>query len=161
VCLLQGCAKNESAPAEDRDPLPVVTTASIEKAVSAYEEIRRALAQDRSNVRSQALALAGAAQVAATTAPESLQTPLDDLSTASQRLGILATDDLAEARAAFGEISRAMVSLLSQAPSVRRGMHVYECPMAQGYKKWVQSDDAISNPYMGSDMPKCGTEARF
>jgi hypothetical protein len=33
--------------------------------------------------------------------------------------------------------------------------------MAKGYKKWVQVSEAVSNPYMGSEMLECGTEAEF
>lgn len=33
--------------------------------------------------------------------------------------------------------------------------------MAQGYKKWVQVDEGVANPYMGSDMRRCGTEVEF
>ncbi len=162
VCsLLCACSKSEPVAPETQPPVPAVTLEGIEKAISSYEEIAKALAEDRANVRVQALTLAGAAQAALTTAPEALQKPLADLSAASQHLATLAVDDVAEARDAFGDVSQAMISLLSAAPSLREGLHVFECPMAKGYQKWVQSDEAVSNPYMGSEMPQCGTPAHF
>jgi len=162
VCsLLCACSKSEPAAPETQPPLPAVTLEGIEKAISSYEEIAKALAEDRGNVRVQALTLAAAAQAASTTAPGALQKPLANLSAASQHLATLAVDDVAEARTAFGDVSQAMISLLSEAPSLQQGLHLFECPMAQGYQKWVQSDEAVSNPYMGSKMHQCGTPAKF
>ena len=157
--LLLGCTKSEGT--IPPSPLPTATRTSIDEAVSAYEDIRKALAQNRSNVRSEALALAGAAQAAAGSAPEKLRPSLEDLSASAQRLGAMQSDDLAEARRAFGETSRALIALLSSEPSLQPGRHVYECPMAKGYNKWVQLDETTSNPYMGSEMPECGAKAGF
>jgi hypothetical protein len=156
-----GCSKSEQKGAEGHPPIPSATHASIDEALSAYEKISKALTEDDADVTAEALELAGAAKAAATTAPASLRGPLEELSAAAQRLGTLETDDLSEARGAFGEVSRAIVSLLSAAPSLQEGLHVYECPMAEGYKKWVQHEEGVSNPYMGREMPKCGTEAHF
>jgi threonine/homoserine/homoserine lactone efflux protein len=36
--------------------------------------------------------------------------------------------------------------------------HVFECPMAKGYKRWVQPTDELENPYMGQEMLTCGSE---
>ena len=58
-------------------------------------------------------------------------------------------------------MSRALIAVLSAEPSLQQGRHVYECPMAKGYKKWVQVSEGVSNPYMGTDMLQCGTEADF
>jgi hypothetical protein len=163
VCgILGACSKSEPAAApETQPPLPAVTLEGIKKAISAYEQIGKSLAEDHANVRAEALTLEAAAQTASTTAPGSLQKPLDSLSGASQRLATLAVDDLAEVRSAFGEVSRAMISVLSAAPSLQEGLHLFECPMAEGYQKWVQSDESVTNPYMGSKMPTCGTPAQF
>lgn len=156
-----GCSKSEQTASEPHPPIPSATHASIDEALSAYEKIRKALTEDEADASAEALELAGAAKAAATTAPASLRGPLEELSAAAKRLGTLETDDLSEARAAFGEVSRAIVSLLSAAPSVQEGLHVYECPMAEGYEKWVQREEGASNPYMGREMPKCGTETHF
>lgn len=157
-----GCSKNEPPAPEAAQPaIPSVTLGSIEKAMTAYDDVRAALANDEGNVKADALELAAAAQTASDTAPQTLREPLRKLAEASQQLGAVESANIAEARALFGEVSRAMVSLLSKAPSLQKGVHVYECPMAKGYKRWVQHEPGISNPYMGRGMPKCGTEAQF
>ncbi|MGD8316729.1 MAG: hypothetical protein PVH21_08005 [Myxococcales bacterium] len=163
VCALLGaCSKNEpQAPPETQPTLPAVTLEGIEKAISAYEQIGEALSQDHANIQAEALALAGAAKTASMTAPQELKEPLDNLSDASQRMATLAVGDLAETRSAFGNVSQAMVSVLSAAPSLQQGLHVYQCPMADGYQKWVQSGEPAQNPYMGTKMPKCGTVTDF
>jgi Cu(I)/Ag(I) efflux system membrane fusion protein len=129
--------------------------------VSAYDTVRGSLAQDRSDVSAQALTLADAAQAAAASAPDRLRRPLEDLAGASRRLAGLEGNDLAGARSAFGDASRALISVLSAEPSLQQGRHVYECPMARGYKKWVQVAEEASNPYMGREMLQCGTEIAF
>lgn len=159
--LLLGCTKSEGRAPSSSSPLTATTRASIDEAISSYDGIREALAGDRDDVKSQALALASAAKTASASAPESLGPSLDDLAASAQRLGALDRQDLAQARKLFGDVSRALIAVLSAEPSLQPGRHVYECPMAKGYKKWVQLDDAISNPYMGREMPKCGSEAEF
>ncbi|KPK17351.1 MAG: hypothetical protein AMJ62_01475 [Myxococcales bacterium SG8_38] len=158
---LLSCSKSEQKASKGQPPIPSATHASIDETLSAYEKISKALTEDDANVRADALDLARAAKAASATAPASLLRPLEELSAAAQRMGTLEADGLGEARAAFGDVSRAMISLLSAAPSLQEDLHVYECPMAKGYKKWVQREEGISNPYMGREMPKCGTEAHF
>lgn len=159
--VFYACSKSETPTPQGQPPLPAVTLGSIERAISAYDQIGKALANDKAEVSAEALTLAGAAKAASMTAPEALEEPLTELSAASERLATASTRGVAEARTAFGDVSRAMVLLLSKAPSLQRGLHLYECPMAEGYEKWVQKAEAVSNPYMGSKMPQCGTAADF
>jgi len=63
--------------------------------------------------------------------------------------------DLAALRRSFGELSRPLVALLGELSELT-GYFVFECPMAAGYKRWIQPTDAIQNPYMGSRMLRCG-----
>ena len=60
-----------------------------------------------------------------------------------------------------GSPGASLIAVLSSEPSLQQSRHVYECPMAKGYKKWVQVSEGVSNPYMGSAMPQCGVEADF
>ena len=90
-----------------------------------------------------------------------MRDPLEDLSSAADRLARVERGDLDAAREAFGELSRALIALLSEDPSLQEGRYVYECPMVDGYKKWVQVSEGTSNPYMGRKMLECGTEAGF
>ena len=68
--------------------------------------------------------------------------------------------DAEAVRTAFGETSRPLVAVLAAAPSLSKGMYVFECPMASGYQKWIQTDSEISNPYMGSRMLTCGSASK-
>jgi hypothetical protein len=160
--LLCACSKEKDKDTDSsQSSLPAATRASIEQAVSAYEVIREALAEDRSDVGAEAEALAAAAREGAATAPKSFSGLLEDLSSAAEQLARVKGGDLAAARQAFGGLSRALIVLLSEDVTLQRGRYVYECPMAEGYKKWVQVSKGRSNPYMGSKMLQCGTEAAF
>jgi len=155
-CFL-GCSKTKDE-SSTGSSLTAATRESIDAAVSAYESIRESLAEDRSDVGGQALALADSAQTALASAPSPLHPPLRDLVTASRQLAGVAGSDLGAARRAFGDVSRALISVLSAEPSLHQDIHVYECPMAKGYKRWVQVAEGAANPYMGRDMLQCGTE---
>jgi hypothetical protein len=155
-----GCSKSREADSEP-STLPAETGARIDEAVAAYDVVRGALAEDRGDVKTPATTLAAAARLGSASAPENLRQPLDELSSAAQRLAGLESADLSEARKAFGDVSQALIAVLSAEPSLQQGRQVYECPMAKGYKKWVQVSEGVSNPYMGSDMLQCGTEAGF
>ena len=167
VCTLAAAAGSLCACSKSKDQvasqssLPAATRASIDRAVAAYEATRDALADDRSDVTAQSEALAKAARQGAAGAPEPLRRPLEDVASAADQLARVPSGDLDAARAAFGELSRALIALLSKDPSLQEGRYVYECPMADGYKKWVQVSEGASNPYMGSKMLQCGTEAAF
>ncbi len=54
---------------------------------------------------------------------------------------------------------RHVVALLVAEPSLQKGQYIFECPMAQGDNKWVQTNAKISNPYMEKKMLECGGES--
>jgi hypothetical protein len=67
--------------------------------------------------------------------------------------------DIASARKAFGDVSRTLIAALEVA--AKRGeklptFHVFECPMAKPYGKWIQDTKETANPYFGSAMRRCG-----
>ncbi len=156
-----GCYESSKAPEAPASSLSGAARASIESALKAYEGIRAALAQDRANVRGPALQLAGAATVALGAAPPALRPQLEDLSSSAQKLATMMTEDVAEVRKTFGQVSESVVALLAAEPSLQKGRHLFECPMAEGYKKWVQLGETVSNPYMGSRMLECGATAAY
>ena len=80
---------------------------------------------------------------------------------AAEALSRAPVDDPDAVRKAFGEVSRSVVALLAAEPSLREGLNIFECSMAQGYQKWVQKTETIENPYMGSQMLACGTKATW
>jgi membrane fusion protein, copper/silver efflux system len=83
------------------------------------------------------------------------------MSTAAAALAGGADGDIEEARRLFGDVSRPLVGLLAADESLRAGRHLFSCPMAQDYDKWVQPNDTIENPYMGQRMLACGGPAKW
>ncbi len=157
--FLIGCSKSEEAPPKSK--LPAESAARIDDAIDAYEVVRVSLVEDRGDVAIPATKLAEAARLASASAPNSVRQALEELSSSAERLARLDGSDLSAARESFGEVSRSLIAVLSSEPSLQQSRHVYECPMAKGYKKWVQVSEGVSNPYMGSAMPQCGVEGDF
>ncbi len=105
-----------------------------------YETVRAALAADD--------------LTAATAAAQKLATAeirLHHAALADSAQGIAAAGDLTAARAAFKTLSNEAVALARQ----QKGYFIMTCPMAQA--DWVQSTREVSNPYLGKDMPTCGS----
>lgn len=69
--------------------------------------------------------------------------------------------DIEAARLAFGDASKALLTLLAANPGAAAGLHAFRCPMAKGYQKWVQRVSELRNPYMGKRMPSCGSKAEL
>ena len=155
-------AASPSGPSVPEAAAPATLTRSareqLRHALSAYEAIRAALVADRGDVAASARALAEAADGARSDAPRALRTHLAGIATEARRLAGVPASDLPALRRTFGEVSRHLEALLAAEPSLARGLHVFECPMAEGYGRWIQSSVGTSNPYMGTRMPACGSE---
>lgn len=80
---------------------------------------------------------------------------------AAKDLKTMSKNDADAVRKSFGDVSEHLLRLLALDRELASELHVFECPMAQGYKRWVQSGKKISNPYMGTRMPECGSESSF
>jgi len=154
------CAFGRPAPAQaqPREGL----SAPFAELLGAYESIRAELVRDRAEgIPASARRMAAAARRAAAAASELESGHLRSLATAAERLAAISTTDFDALRRGFGEVSRPLVALLGASPALARGLHVFECPMASGYRKWVQRSEGISNPYMGTRMPRCGRRTQF
>ena len=79
------------------------------------------------------------------------------LASAADALAKLPAEDLAALREQFGEVSKELVTIIAQTPALQEGRHVFTCPMAKGYQKWVQREAKMANPYMGKKMLECGS----
>lgn len=162
-----GGGGSSSKPSEVSEPalaplqLPAPALAALRDAIAATERVRAELAADR---------LDGAATPArdATQAIRAAQTALNNERSevadclghaiaAGEQLG--GAKDLAAARRAFGEMNRFLIALGAADPRLQEGWHVFRCPMAEGFKKWIQRAPTLENPYMGEAMPTCGSEA--
>ena len=128
---------------------------ALEGVFSSYEKLRALLASDKTEgISKEAEVLKAASQDAAAKAP-TLNAQLGAFSNAAEQLKT-ASGKLEDARRVFGELSKGVVALVSTEPSLQSGRYVFECSMAVGYQKWVQTSTQISNPYMGAKMLACG-----
>lgn len=151
-------------PIPERDPTEELAQPrkNVQAVLSAYETLRGQLARDEiPPALKTAATLERAAKASVPKAPKKLRAPLEQLASSAQRLTQISKDDPAAVRRAFGNVSQALVALLNAEPALREGRHIFECPMAQGYKKWVQTSEQISNPYMGMRMPGCGSQSKW
>jgi Cu(I)/Ag(I) efflux system membrane fusion protein len=136
------------------------TTVSVEAALADYEALRAAFAADKlQEVGALAAALETSANKAGSTAPAGVSQRLAEMATGAAAVKAEGPSD--GRRKSFGEISRAVVALGVENPSLQVGRHVFQCPMAQGYKKWVQTDKKLENPYMGGRMLRCGSASEW
>lgn len=73
---------------------------------------------------------------------------------------IVAAEDLDEARIAFIKVSDAAIELIRSDSQLKLEWQLFFCPMVaknRGY--WVQTKgEKLANPYMGSQMPACGSK---
>jgi hypothetical protein len=149
-------------PAAARDTHAASVRESVGIALAEYESIRAALAKDSvAGIAASAQKVADAATKAGQHAEAKQRPHLEGVATAAKALEEKAKGDIAEVRKQFGQLSQHLVGLISADPSLGKGLHVFECPMAEGYKKWIQPSAKIENPYMGKKMPQCGSESQW
>jgi Cu(I)/Ag(I) efflux system membrane fusion protein len=159
-----GAAKQAAAPGPE--PLPAYrfnesVLASLRTAYEAYEEIRARLASDSlegigpRGHRVAEILKAAAAQTDSSPVQKELLAGAD----AAHR--VAAVDKLEAARAAFGDLSRTLVLLAACDERLAEGHHVFECPMVEGFNKWLQTNQEIANPYMGPKMLQCGSKSQL
>jgi Cu(I)/Ag(I) efflux system membrane fusion protein len=141
-----------------RQELPAPVLASLQAALGVYEELRDELAADRM----------GAVPALAARLGDGLRNALDgraDLAGSVPQVikeAVRAAESMAEAeelptaRAAFGEVSRALLLLAGCDPRLAQGWHIFACPMTSTFDKWIQPSPDLENPYMGLAMSTCG-----
>jgi hypothetical protein len=66
-----------------------------------------------------------------------------------------AAPDLHATRIAFAPLSETLIDVLAKNHIQTGVLHSAFCPMVKAY--WLQPGAAIQNPYMGSQMPDCGS----
>lgn len=123
------------------------------------DTIHRALAGDTTDgVATAALAIADAALGARPRVKDATaQALLAEIETRARHVAHDAAID--PMRLAYGELSKPLVALASAVPALREGRHIFECPMAKGYQKWLQAEPSLRNPYFGAKMLTCGEES--
>jgi Cu(I)/Ag(I) efflux system membrane fusion protein len=167
LATLAGCKKKQPTPTPRTTPSKARTASPAPKAktqghwvVGPYEVVRKALAADDLKAAQQgAQALAQtASKQAGSTKDAAAKGTLQGLSKAATALQ--QAKDPAAARLAFGTLSQHTITLVTTAKQTK-GLTAYQCPMAKGYKKWLQADDNMANPYMGKRMLKCGGKTQM
>jgi len=156
VLLTSACAKSAPSTTPIKDPVPMAEGPKEPAAtpatamLAAYERVRALLAADElEGVGAAAREIEATANAASYTA----------IATNAAKLAGAA--DLEAARVSFADVSRDVVTLLASDKALAKGQHVFECPMVQGYRKWVQPSQDLENPYMGKKMLACGGESTW
>lgn len=135
---------------------------ALKDVLTSYESLHVQLAADKADgVAETATHLEQAAMRAAALVPTPLQMQLKAVAASTSHIAQGHAKNLEELRGAFGGISRTIIAVLSAEPTIAQGLNVIECPMATGYKKWVQPAGTVSNPYMGIKMATCGVESTW
>ena len=144
------------------DTPPGDPTDAIAALVDHYEYAREALVEDQAEAAVTAAAkVAKQAERAQTSASKKEKPLLADVAKQAKLLSTTSAKDMPAVRRAFGELSRALIVLAIARPSLRSQLHIFRCPMAEGYKKWVQRTKKLANPYMGQSMPRCGSSSQW
>ncbi len=138
--------------------LPVAASdARTADVLPAYASVRAALASDDLGAaKKAAVQLKATAGAAASGAAHPAKHQLHAVVSAAERMSSAA--DLAAARVAFGDASKALITRLAGDAALAKGVIVYRCPMTKTYKKWVQLAGPMANPYMGQRMLHCGSK---
>lgn len=156
----KGSAATESLPAHVFDE---ATLERLRAALASYEQIRALLAKDSTvGLDAQAKQVSAALDAAvkgATDAPEPIAAALRRGAEAAGELG--KAGDADRARGPFGELSRELVGLAGADPRLADGLHIFKCPMADGFQKWFQPSPRLENPYMGQKMLECGVRTKW
>jgi len=136
-----------AAPAEGAAEAAAPTTAALAPMVEGYDKVRAALADDD----------LAAAKTAATAYKAIVTTEDADAPGIAAGLdAIVAAPEIEAARDGFSTLSEGYIKFLVAHPELKTGLIAYRCPMARGFKKWVQTEKKMMNPYMGKAMLECG-----
>ncbi len=150
-----------ATPQLPRQEFPAPVLESLRTALRAYEEVRGELAADRlEGVAPRASRLAGALRMALEGRADlagGIPSVIEEAARAAD--SVAEAEDLAAARAAFGEVSRLLLLLANCDPRLAEGWHVFTCPMTKTFDKWMQPTEGLENPYMGPAMSTCGSPA--
>lgn len=132
---------------------------ALQVAYAGYEQLRAQLAADElSGAAEVGPALANTVREALTRDPEVPERLSNALKGAADAADQLAqTKEVEKARTLFGEVSEGLVMAALEDPRLADGWSLFECPMANGYKRWLQPEAQMANPYMGTRMLKCGS----
>lgn len=155
AALLLGvaCSAPPAPPPAPPPPPALVPATPLGVVLVAYEDLRRDFAADQpERIVEKSAQLRDTAALLADG-----QAGKDDVVKGAAALAALpAPLDWKAARIAFGDLSRGVVAAATADSTLQPGRFLFECPMAQGYQRWVQLEAKMANPYMGLRMLECG-----
>lgn len=132
------------------------------KILESYEKIRALFASDSLiGLEEHCNDIIKTTKQAEFSAPDQLKPRYTVIAKQAKELKKASQADMDGARQDFGYLSKVIIELLREEPSLQENVFVFECPMAQDYKFWIQKDQKINNPYMGKEMLECGAPASF
>ena len=132
------------------------------KILKSYEKIRALFASDSLiGLEEHCDNIIKTTKQAEFSAPDQLKPRYTIIAKQAKELKKARQEDMDGARQDFGYLSKVIIELLREEPSLQENVFVFECPMAQDYKFWIQKDQKINNPYMGKEMLECGAPASF
>jgi hypothetical protein len=132
------------------------------KLLDSYEEARKLFVSDNIvGLEQHCDTIIKIAKQAEFAAPDNLKPKYTIVADKAKALKKSKQDDLEGARQDFGYLSKAIIEILKEEPSLQTEVYLFECPMAQDYKYWIQKSKSINNPYMGQKMLECGSTASF
>lgn len=130
--------------------------------LDSYEVLRAALAaDDLSGAQAAAKRLAEVASEASKRGSKEQVAGLKAVAEAAQAEAALPISDATAVRKQFGEVSKPLIALVTSDVKLQQGRYVFECPMAPGYGKWIQTTAPVANPYMGKRMLECGSKSSW
>ncbi|MFP3941181.1 MAG: efflux RND transporter periplasmic adaptor subunit, partial [Thermoanaerobaculia bacterium] len=139
------------------------TRDALEGVLADYEELRALLAADRlESLDAGGRELAGRLRAAADTAESESGAAANLLDEAARTAESLAgAGDLETAREAFAELGRALIPVVGADDRLTAGWTVFQCPMVDGFARWMQPGEDPENPFMGPAMPACASPAEW
>jgi len=148
-------------PVLPRSEFPPAALAALREAFAPYDQVRSALGEGRVPAPATAQALAHAIREALAAMPADptaaeVTASLGQSATAADAIASAA--DVEAARTAFAELNRQWSALAASDARVADGWRTRVCPMAPGFGRWFQRDDAPANPYLGNNMSSCVTD---
>lgn len=137
--------------------LDAETKDAVVRMLASYDEVRALLATDTTDgVADAGDSLRAAAADASKNAPPALADALGRIESHAGEIAKAA--DIVVARRAFGELGRDFVPLVAMDPSLAQSLYLFECPMEQGFNRWIQKAPSMENPYKGQAMLQCGSK---
>lgn len=147
-------------------PLPTEARELFAPLIKDYLTVQSALAQDSMD----GIPAASARMIKQTEAlirsevapPDKLDEYRAGLTNLKAKLSALTATELEQARAQFGHVSEALVSLLTHfSPPTDEPLIVASCPMWKTSPgRWLQTGKELKNPFMGKKMLTCGETQR-